>query len=77
LPKAMYAVGYFTEVGIGTVPSFQESMTWYKRAAEGGDKRAIQRLKSATPGPLPGTPLGDRGPVDEAGAGNKKDCIIM
>ncbi|KDQ18199.1 hypothetical protein BOTBODRAFT_29541 [Botryobasidium botryosum FD-172 SS1] len=77
LPKAMYAVGYFTEVGIGTVPSHQESMTWYKRAAEGNDKRAIQRLKSATAGPLPGTPLGDRGPVDEAGAGNKKDCIIM
>ncbi|KAI9362666.1 hypothetical protein BD770DRAFT_381523 [Pilaira anomala] len=45
LPKAEYAVGYFTEVGIGIVKNPNEAMEWYKKAAEHGDKRAIQRLQ--------------------------------
>lgn len=45
LPKAEYAVGYFTETGIGCVKSQAEAMQWYKRAAEHGDKRAMQRLQ--------------------------------
>ncbi|KAI9275513.1 hypothetical protein BDA99DRAFT_495660 [Phascolomyces articulosus] len=50
LPKAEYAVGYFTEVGIGTVKNAQEAMVWYKKAAEHGDKRAIQRLQGKVQG---------------------------
>ncbi|OBZ66018.1 Protein SKT5 [Grifola frondosa] len=45
LVKAMYAVGYFLEVGIGTEPNMTQATSWYKRAAEQGDKRAAQRLK--------------------------------
>ncbi|KAI8642953.1 hypothetical protein BD408DRAFT_415610 [Parasitella parasitica] len=45
LPKAEYAVGYFTEVGIGITKNPTEAMEWYKKAAEHGDKRAIQRLQ--------------------------------
>lgn len=45
LPKAEYAVGYFTEVGIGIAKNPAEAMEWYKKAAEHGDKRAIQRLQ--------------------------------
>ncbi|KAI9323586.1 hypothetical protein BX666DRAFT_1888308 [Dichotomocladium elegans] len=45
LPKAEYAVGYFTEVGIGIAKDAAEAMHWYKKAAEHGDKRAIQRLQ--------------------------------
>jgi TPR repeat protein len=45
LPKAEYAVGYFTEVGIGIAKNPNEAMEWYKKAAEHGDKRAIQRLQ--------------------------------
>ncbi|KAG1143351.1 hypothetical protein G6F37_007222 [Rhizopus arrhizus] len=45
LPKAEYAVGYFTEVGIGVTKNPAEAMEWYKKAAEHGDKRAIQRLQ--------------------------------
>lgn len=45
LPKAEYAVGYFTEVGIGITKNPNEAMEWYKKAAEHGDKRAIQRLQ--------------------------------
>jgi len=61
---------------------------WYKRAAEAGDKRAQQRLKSSTAGgPLPGAPLGDRsnpvgagrGGGDHGVSGKQKDkeCVIM
>ncbi|KAK0560974.1 Chitin synthase 4 [Tilletia horrida] len=44
LGKAEYAVGYFTEMGIGTVKDLAEAKAWYKRAQEHGDKRANQRL---------------------------------
>ncbi|KAG9032184.1 hypothetical protein FRB95_001811 [Tulasnella sp. JGI-2019a] len=89
LAKAMYAVGYFTEVGIGTAQSTQDAVIWYKRASEAGDKRASQRLRSnQNAGPLPGAPLGERTEVGSAGQGGgnhgmtgakskDKDCIIM
>lgn len=44
LAKAEYAVGYFTEMGIGTVKDIAEAKAWYKRAADHGDKRASQRV---------------------------------
>ncbi|KAF7302740.1 hypothetical protein HMN09_00908900 [Mycena chlorophos] len=84
LAKAMYACGYFLEVGIGTQPNGRESQAYYKRAADLGDKRAIQRLRGA-----PNQPLGpgghgamlQRGPGDDSATGGKgkdgKDCIIM
>ncbi|KAL7415322.1 putative protoplast regeneration and killer toxin resistance protein [Mrakia frigida] len=46
LAKAQYAVGYFSEVGIGTPPSPQDALSWYRLAADAGDKRAAQRLRS-------------------------------
>ncbi|CAJ0750001.1 9565_t:CDS:2, partial [Entrophospora sp. SA101] len=45
LAKAEYAIGYFTEVGIGIQKDQLESNVWYRRAAEHGDKRAQQRLR--------------------------------
>jgi hypothetical protein len=114
LAKAMYAVGYFLEVGIGTQANLREcvsqafpgrasvpclalthhlliryrSISYYKRAAELGDKRAAQRLRGAPNQPLqhaPGGPSGvlrrggpDAGDVASAGKGKDgKDCIIM
>jgi TPR repeat protein len=46
LAKAEYAVGYFTEMGIGTVRDMGEARSWYRSASEHGDKRANQRLIS-------------------------------
>lgn len=46
LPKAEYALGYFSEVGIGAAPDMYEANKYYKRAAEHGDKRAQARLRS-------------------------------
>ncbi|KAG2196351.1 hypothetical protein INT47_010786 [Mucor saturninus] len=45
LPRAEYAVGYFTEMGIGTTKDEHAAMQWYEKAAHHGEKRAIQRLK--------------------------------
>jgi len=100
LAKAMYAVGYFQEVGIGTNPSMNEwvgshfcsrislityrALIWYKRAAELGDKRATQRLRAPSQGPIhqPGghgavlRREDDRSPNSKSGK-DGKDCIIM
>ncbi|KAG8679872.1 hypothetical protein FRC08_016684 [Ceratobasidium sp. 394] len=77
LAKAMYAVGYFSEVGVGTVQSLPDAMQWYKRAAEAGDKRAIQRLKATAGGPLPGNVISREQATTAAASKDKKDCIIM
>ncbi|KAK4057396.1 hypothetical protein OIO90_001465 [Microbotryomycetes sp. JL221] len=44
LPKAEYAVGYYSEVGIGVRQDLEEAKRWYMRAAAQGNKRAMQRL---------------------------------
>ncbi|KAI0057739.1 HCP-like protein [Artomyces pyxidatus] len=86
LAKAMYAVGYFLEVGIGTAPSMPDAIANYKRAAELGDKRAAQRLKGSAS--LPMVQPGGAGavvqrdgdsmaPSSSAKGGKDKDCIIM
>ncbi|KAL8286511.1 hypothetical protein RQP46_004528 [Phenoliferia psychrophenolica] len=48
LAKAEYAVGYFTEVGIGTHKDDREALEWFRKAADQGDKRALDRLRMAT-----------------------------
>ena len=42
--RAQYAVGYFTEMGIGCRRNPLEANVWYVRAADQGDERAIARL---------------------------------
>ncbi|KAF2186863.1 HCP-like protein [Zopfia rhizophila CBS 207.26] len=44
LPKAEYACGYFTEMGIGCRRDALEANVWYVKAADHGDERAKQRL---------------------------------
>jgi TPR repeat protein len=43
-PKAEYAVGYFTEMGIGCRRDPLEANVWYVKAADHGDQRAKNRL---------------------------------
>ncbi|GAA5821451.1 hypothetical protein JCM11251_004629 [Rhodosporidiobolus azoricus] len=45
LAKAMYACGYFTEVGIGTFKDEREALEWFRKSAAHGDKRAQDRLR--------------------------------
>ena len=42
--KAQYALGYFTEMGIGCRRDPLEANVWYVRAAEQGNETAKQRL---------------------------------
>jgi len=87
LAKAMYAIGYFLEVGIGTPPNMSDAISFYKRAAEIGDKRAIQRLKGPASAPVhqpggPGSVLYRDGPetMSNSSSGKNpkdKDCVIM
>ena len=58
LPKAEYAVGYFTEMGIGCRRDPLEANVWYVRAADDGDKRAKHRIaaiRAAASGVTDGT----------------------
>lgn len=44
-PKAEYAIGYFTEMGIGCRRDPLEANVWYVRAADHGNANARQRLE--------------------------------
>ncbi|SPO26689.1 related to SKT5 - protoplast regeneration and killer toxin resistance protein [Ustilago trichophora] len=66
LAKAEYAVGYFTEMGIGTVKDLNEARAWYKRAADHGDKRANQRIAALQ---------GRGGPTGLAGVGTRGQAM--
>ncbi|KAL1406098.1 hypothetical protein Q8F55_007781 [Vanrija albida] len=44
LAKAEYAVGYYTEIGIGVKQDMELAKRWYMRAASQNHKRAMQRL---------------------------------
>lgn len=45
LPKAAYAIGYFTEMGIGCQRDPLEANVWYVKAADQGNELAKQRLQ--------------------------------
>jgi TPR repeat protein len=46
LPKAEFALGYFSEVGIGRTIDQREAMDWYIKAAKHGDPQAPKRLSA-------------------------------
>jgi TPR repeat protein len=82
LTKAEYAVGYFTEMGIGTRRDPLEANVWYVKAADAGDERAKHRLAAIRAAISGGTPMEVASPrngskVKKAGSGNEKDCILM
>lgn len=80
--KAQYAVGYFTEMGIGCRRDILEANVWYVKAADAGDERAKQRIAAiraaASGGNLPDGPAKiskkkQHGGVDK----DDKECIVM
>ncbi|KAI9836946.1 MAG: hypothetical protein M1837_003158 [Sclerophora amabilis] len=83
--KAEYAVGYFTEMGIGCRRDPLEANVWYVRAADQGDERATHRLatiRAAAAGDGPAASVaqakGKKGATATSGGGkDEKDCIIM
>ncbi|KAI9202984.1 uncharacterized protein BJ171DRAFT_425894 [Polychytrium aggregatum] len=53
LPRAMFAVGYFHETGVGCAVDLEKAMEWYKLASDAGDPKAIKRLTGKDPEPQP------------------------
>ncbi|KAK4044550.1 hypothetical protein C8A01DRAFT_42729 [Parachaetomium inaequale] len=80
--KAQYAVGYFTEMGIGCRRDILEANVWYVKAADAGDDRAKQRLAAIRAAMSGGTPM-DVAPPRNAkvrksgGENDSKECIVM
>lgn len=81
--KAQYAVGYFTEMGIGCRRDILEANVWYVKAADAGDDRAKQRLaaiRAAVSGG--GTPMEVAPPRSTKMKKNPptkddKECVVM
>ncbi|KAI9876404.1 MAG: hypothetical protein M1830_006602 [Pleopsidium flavum] len=82
LAKAEYAVGYFTEMGIGCRRDPLEANVWYVKAADQGDERAKHRIAairaaasggsaispgSEGPGKMKKSPSGNVGGNEEKG----------
>ena len=44
LPRALFAMGYFYENGIGVVPDMTLAWLWYDRAAQSGDPKAVKKM---------------------------------
>ncbi|TVY45112.1 Protein SKT5 [Lachnellula occidentalis] len=87
LTKAEYAVGYFTEMGIGTRRDVLEANVWYVKAADAGDERAKHRLAAIRAAASGGIPMDVEAPrsgkMKKTASGNEKtgqndkDCIVM
>lgn len=65
LAKAEYALGYFTEMGIGCRRDPLEANVWYVKAADQGDERATHRIAAIR--------AAAEGTTPEAAAGAKKN----
>ncbi|KAF1833298.1 protoplast regeneration and killer toxin resistance protein [Decorospora gaudefroyi] len=87
LPKAEYACGYFTEMGIGCRRDPLEANVWYVKAADSGDERAKQRLaiiQAAASGQSPlsanaekGKLKKEKGTKDKDGKEKDENCVVM
>ncbi|KAK8843441.1 hypothetical protein IAR55_007098 [Kwoniella newhampshirensis] len=72
LAKAEYAVGYYTEIGIGVKQDIELAKRWYMRAAAQQHKRAMQRLTELNNTKMP-RGKGSRPTRHEA----QSECVIM
>lgn len=45
LAKAMFALGYFYEHGVGIEEHLENAVWWYKKAAQAGDAKAMDWCK--------------------------------
>lgn len=81
LPKAEYACGYFTEMGIGCRRDPLEANVWYVKAADHGDERAKQRLaiiQAAASGQSHPPVNTDKSKLKKGGKDAKdENCVVM
>ena len=82
--KAQYAIGYFTEMGIGCRRDVLEANVWYVKAADAGDQRAKQRLAAIRAAISGGTPMDVAPPrnkslkkTSDEDAKDDNGCVVM
>ncbi|KAI9831523.1 MAG: hypothetical protein M1826_003413 [Phylliscum demangeonii] len=76
LPKAEYAMGYFTEVGIGAPPNVEEAKRWYRKAAAQNFPNARERLHDFQKG---GATVQSRERISRSKVGKQHEgeCCVM
>lgn len=79
LPKAQFALANFYEKGIGCIKDLSEAQNWYKKAAENGDEKSLERItdsKFVSELKLHSKKLKKK-PSKNSNTAQDKDCIIM
>ncbi|KAH9879361.1 hypothetical protein J1614_002800 [Plenodomus biglobosus] len=81
LPKAEYACGYFTEMGIGCRRDTLAANVWYVKACDHGDERARQRLAiiqaAASGQEQASATLDNTSKLKKGSKGKDENCVVM
>ncbi|KAE9380079.1 hypothetical protein N431DRAFT_324302 [Stipitochalara longipes BDJ] len=78
LAKAEYAMGYFTEVGIGSPANLEDAKRWYWRAAAQNFPKARERLEDLKKGgSKAGLKARERISRSKVGKQNEGECAVM
>ncbi|KAK4232247.1 chitin synthase [Podospora fimiseda] len=78
LAKAEYAMGYFTEVGIGVPANLEDAKRWYWRAAAQDFPKARERLEDLKRAGKNGAPRSrERISRSKVGKQNEGECSLM
>ncbi|CAK4032594.1 chitin synthase regulatory factor 3-like [Lecanosticta acicola] len=76
--KAMFAMGYFAENGIGCPASMDEARRWYGRAASYKFPKAIERLEELKKGGKSSRPAPANGKLTRKDQKhNEENCVVM
>ncbi|KAE9985358.1 hypothetical protein EG328_007611 [Venturia inaequalis] len=75
LPKAEFAMGYFSETGIGCPKSLEDAKRWYGRAASHRYPKAQARLEELIKGG--GKSLKNRERMSRGDEKKHEDCVVM
>lgn len=77
LAKAMYALGYYIENGIGCPVSLEEGKKWYTRAASYKFPKAVERLEEIRKGKA-GRPQPNQGRLTRSNQKrDEAECVVM
>ncbi|KAI9817465.1 MAG: hypothetical protein M1827_001075 [Pycnora praestabilis] len=77
LAKAEYAMGYFTEVGIGAPANIDDAKRWYWRAAAQNFPKARERLEALRKGGNGAQKSRERISRSKVHKSNEGDCVVM
>ncbi|KAF5667961.1 hypothetical protein FHETE_5501 [Fusarium heterosporum] len=77
LAKAEYAMGYFTEVGIGSPPNLEDAKRWYWRAAAQDFPKARERLEDLKRGAGKNGRQRERISRSKMETKQEGDCVLM